>query len=296
MSRQNVREQVTLTDTVLVGKWVGQMSDRPQGWYATFAEMGAAGDLNFFNIRNRSVGIAYNNQDARDQLPYGIRVQSLGLRFWAATASTFTSCLNIGEAEIPREAWAEDEYTEPPFATLTNREELHAGVWEADIPNHCAAELRTNQDVRLKIPVAMLPPGTGPVGGGWGWGSPGDLIYYAQGGSPVPAISGESAPPYLGAFAGNLQHVEHGKVDIRFRFPFPIPLDIPKRANLNLTLKLSQYAREMLQRMWGPYWWPQPGDYSHDGPVTKVVKSALYGIECTMRGERLVQQRGDYSV
>lgn len=293
--RRNVREQIILTDTIMVGKWVGNMSDRPNGWFTTFAEVGAAGSLPFFNVRNRSIGTMYNNQDARDQLPYGMRIQSIGVRFWAGPTSTFTSCDNIGSTLVTRTPKAENDYTDPDFDTMTNREELHGAVWEADIPNHASAILRTNQDNRLKAPVALLAPGTGPVGGGWGWGSPGDLIYYAAGGTPVPAISTEGTPPYLGAFAGNLQEIQHGESDIRQRFPFPVPIEVPKRANLSLEVKLSQYAREMLQAIPGPYWFPVPNAFTVNG-LTKTVKSAVYGIECTILGERLVQQRGDYSV
>lgn len=293
--RRNVREQIMLTDTVLIGKWVGQMPDRPTGWFPTFAELGAAGTMNFFNVRNRSIGVMYNNQDARDQLPYGMRINSIGVRFYASTAGTFTSCDNVGSTDTARTPKAETDYTDPLFATLVNREELHAAVWEADMVNHASALLRTNQDIRLKCPVSMLASGTGPIGGGWGWGSPNDLIYYANGGTPVPAIAGESGPPHLGAFCGNLEDIQVGEVDIRQRFPFPVPIEVPKRANLSLEIKLSQYARELLQAIPGPYWWPVPNAFTVNG-LTKTVKSAVYGIECTLLGERLVQQRGDYAV
>jgi len=295
MGRQNVREQIQLTDVVLIGKYVGRMPDRPQGWFTTFSDLGSAGNMSFFNVRNRSIGLSYNNQDARDQLPYGIRVMSIGVRFFAATVSTFTACSNKGEQAAARIRYPETTYTDPAWALLTNREELHAGMWEADLPNHASASLKTNQDIRLRAAVAMLPSGTGPVGGGWGWGSPGDLVYAAQGGTPVPAISGETAPPYMGAFAGNLEDIEHGKTDRRFRFPFPVPLDIPKRANLSIEIGLSQYAREMLQAIPGPFWWPVPNAWTSSG-LSTAVKSAVYGVECSIIGERLVQQRGDYSV
>jgi hypothetical protein len=284
-----------LTDTVMVGKFVGGLTDRPSGWFASFADLGAAGSLSFFNVRNNSIGTMYNNQDARDQLPYGFRIQSIGIRFWSSTASTFTVCYNLGDTELQREAKAETDYTDPLFTDMVNREELHAAVWEGDLPNHASAMLKTNQDIRLKAPVTMLASGTGPIGGGWGWGSPNDLIYYANGGSVVPAIAGETTPPHLGAFCGNLEDMQVGEVDIRQRFPFPVPIDVPKRANLSLEIKLSQYARELLQTIPGPYWWPVPNAFTING-LTKSTKAAVYGIECTLLGERQVQQRGDYAV
>jgi hypothetical protein len=294
--RQNVREQIILTDTVLVGKYVGQMTDRPSGWFASFADAGAAGSFSFMNVRNRSIGITYNNQDARDQLPFGMRITSLGVKFWApACASQFTACQNKGSTTLDRVAVSDETYTDPPYAELTNREELHSAVWESDLPNHCSLILRTNQDIRLRGPVALFTPGFGPVGGGWGWGSPSDL-WMAAIGTPVPAISHESSGPNFGGYAGNLQTIAHGEVDLRKRFPFPIPIAVPKRANLNIEIKLSQYAKEMLKGITGPYWIPFPNAIGADQILTKSVRAVMFGIDVTVMGERLIQQRGDYSV
>jgi hypothetical protein len=300
--RRNVREQIILTDTILVGKYVAQMSDRPQGWFATFADAGAAGSFNFMNVRNRAIGIMYNNQDARDQLPFGMRIMSIGIKFWSpAAASHFTACQNKGSTANPgaRTPFSDSAVTDPSYEELTNREELHCGVWEADIPNHVSIILRTNQDIRLRGPAAMFTPGFGPVGGGWGWGNPGDLITRAipgGSGTPAPMISQESGPPNFGAYAGNLETVQHGEVDLRQRFPFPIPMDVPKRANLSVELKLSQYGKELLKAMTGPYWIPMPNAFAAGGTLTKSVKAVMFGIDVTIKGERLVQQRGDYSV
>lgn len=304
--RKNVREQIILTDTVLIGKYVGKMTDRPQGWFTTFADAGAAGSFSFMNVRNRSIGIAYNNQDARDQLPFGMRIMSIGVKFWApGTASHFTACTNKGSTATggDRTPYDETQSADPSFSLLTNREELHNGVWEADLPNNCSLELRTNQDIRLRGPVAMFNPGFGAVGGGWGWGSPQDLIARAAQfeGVNFPMIAREYGAtadpmgPTFGAYAGNVQEVQHGEVDLRRRFPFPIPIDVPKRANLSVVIKLSQYAREMLKAIPGPYWYPVANAY-WSGGLTKSVKSVVFGIDVTIKGERLVQQRGDYSV
>lgn len=304
---ERVREQIILTDTVLVGKYVAQMTDRPQGWFATFADAGKAGRFSFMNVRNRAIGLMYNNQDARDQLPFGMRIMSIGVKFWApAAASHFTACTNKGSTATTgtRTPYDEAATTDPDYALLTNREELHCGVWEADIPNHCSLVLRTNQDIRLRGPVAMFTPGFGAVGGGWGWGNPGDLITKAVpggGGTPAPMISRESSTasspqPNFGAYAGNLETVQHGEVDLRQRFPFPIPIDVPKRANLSVEIALSQYGKEMLKAMYGPYWIPMPNAFATSTTISKTVKAVMFGIDVTIKGERLTQQRGDYSV
>lgn len=293
--RMNVREQIILTDTVLVGKHVGRLSNRPQGWFSTFSDLGNAGECSFMNVRNRSIGVMYNNQDARDQLPFGMRIMSIGVKFWAPSVSTFTACLNKGSTDTDREPYSDETTANPTYAQLTNREELLSGMWEADIPNHCSMIMRTNQDIRLRAPVAMLTPGYGAVGGGWGWGSPGDLSVRALGGTPGPSISNEALPPAFGGYATNLETVQHGVADIRQRFDFPIPIDVPKRANLSITIKLSQYAKELLKAISGPYWFPVADEITVDG-LQKTIKSVCFGMQVTLKGERLVQQRGDYSV
>lgn len=295
--RMNVREQIILTDTVLIGKHVLQMTNRPQGWFGNFADAGAAGSFFFMNVRNSSIGIMYNNQDARDQLPYGMHIMSIGVNFFAcASASTFTACENKGSSDTARTPYSDEARADPAYALLTNREELHAGIWSADLPNHVNLRLKTNQDIRLEGPVALFSPGVGAVGGGWGWGSPQDAIDMNAGGTPRPMISQELAPPTFGGYAVNLQTVQHGEPDIRRRFPLPIPLDVPKRANLSIELELSQYAKELLKAIPGPYWIPMVNEIGTDTALTKSVKAAMYGIQITVKGERLVQQRGDYSV
>lgn len=293
---QNVREQIILTDTVLVSKFVGQLTDRPNGWFTSFAGAGAAGEFSFMNVRNRSIGIQYNNQDARDQLPFGMRIMSIGVKFFAPPcASQFTACENKGSTEISRVPVGDDVYTDPAYPLLTNREELHSALWESDLPNHMSLTLRTNQDIRLRGPAAIFTPGFGAVGGGWGWGSPGDLYMAAYAGTPTPSISHETGAPTFGGYVTNLETIAHGEVDIRQRFPFPIPIDVPKRANLSVTLKLSQYGKEMLQAITGPYWMPFP-KYVDSDALKKSVKAAMFGIDCTIKGERLIQQRGAYHV
>jgi hypothetical protein len=287
--RMNVKEQIILTDTVLVSKWVGQMTDRPQGWFSTFADCGAAAEISFFNVRNNSVGIAWNNQDARDQLPYPMRIMSIGVKFLSpACVSMFTACTQ--QADNSWLAKAEDSYTDPAGTDLLNREELHAALWEADIPNHMTLQLKTNQDIRLQGPVALFAPGYGAVGGGWGWGSPG--LWNDAG-----AVAGEGAYTILcGTHVTGHQTVQHGEVDVRSRFPFPINLDMPKRANLSVVLRMSQYARDMLQAIPGPFWHSLPYQWtSGNQEVTKTAHAALFGIQVTIQGERLVQQRGDYA-
>lgn len=282
-----VRNQIYLTDTVLVSKWVGRLTgDRPPGWFTTFADVGAAGSLHFMNTRNRSIGVMWNNQDARDQLPYGMRVQTIGVKFFGPTcASQFTACHHDTD-----NGWTpkpEDEYDDPSENELINREELHAAVWEADLPNHCSLQLRTNQDVRLKGPIALFPPGYGAVGGGWGWGSPGDWINNGQS-TPNTIVCGDNVT--------NHEAIEHGEVDLRQRWMFPVNLEIPKRSSFEIVIEFNQYARDMLQAIPGPHWHSFPYGQVIDFAVAKLSRAALFGVQVTVHGERLIQPRAEYEV
>jgi hypothetical protein len=285
----NVKQPIILTDTVLCSKWVGQMTDRPPGWFTSFAGLGAARELPFMNVRNSTVGIMWNNQDARDQLPFGMRIQSIGVKFFGPVcASQLTGCVRSDQGvDLDFEPVEDDEFTDPSYINLLNREELHSAMWEADLPNHCSLTLTTNQDIRLRAPVAMLTPGYGPIGGGWGWGSPGTWQPYA--GGEAPEISCADG-------CTNLETIQHGDADIRQRFEFPVRLDVPKRANLAVKIKLSQYASDLLQAIHGPYWHRWPAEQNEDFGIVKKVSAALFAIQVTIRGESLIQQRGDYHV
>lgn len=299
----NVREPITLIDTVLCSRYVAQMSDRPQGWFSSFSDMGTAGEFSFFNVRNKSIGIMWNNQDARDQMPYGLVIDSVGVSFIApGCASQFTACDRISTDANGHGIWdpSAEEPDPPTEEDLVNREELHSALWGSDLPNHASVTLSTNQDERLVGFPAMFPPGYGPVGGGWGWGSPNDWIAEAVDGDIH--FPGRSAGHIIhcGSFAGNLQTIQEGQPDIRQRCEFPVSIEVPKRATLRMNIKLSIYAREMLQAMIGPHWftWVDEitGVYPDVMAVSKAVKATAFGIQCTIKGTRLVQQRGDYHV
>lgn len=298
---QNVRNKIILADTILITKWLRQIADAPRGWFATFADAGRAGSFSFFNVRNRAIGLPYNNQDARDQLPYGMRLKSIGVSFFGpGCASQFTACEFIENVVAeppapsgPRYDSGADEPINPTAADLCNREELHSAWWQADIPNHASMILRTNQDERLKGPVVMFPPGYGPVGGGWGWGSPQSLAFDRE------APASDFSPPCSDTIT-NRENVQSGVSDMRQRWEFPVSIDIPRRANLEVVIDLSDYAREALQVQEGPHWWPWINTLTagvEDDPVaTKSVKAAVFGIQVTLAGERLIQQRGEYHV
>lgn len=140
----NVEETFPLFDTVAVTERLPSIHPTPPGWFSTFAAMGAANDIAFFNVRNKATcGRAYNNQDTRDQTAWGYLLRSVGVQFFA-----------------------------PPIASLLDADNyMHMqnnALWEAELPQHAALTLRINQDDYLKINVAMVNAGIGPTIGGWG--------------------------------------------------------------------------------------------------------------------------------
>lgn len=249
----NVLESQTLYDTVLVSPFVDYMKFN-DGWYNSFAGIGAANEIPFFNVRNRNHHLAYNNQDTRDQTAYGMKIYSLGVTFFAPQIATQFHDIEGGAS----------------FA-----EEIHSAVWEADLPQHAAAILRVNQDDRLKIQCCMSPPGYGPSGGGMGHGDP-----------TVPTFEETTNPAIMKGMTGM------GVPDLNNQWPFPEPIDVPRRASISVVIKLSEWARQMLQIMVGPLRYvfaPAAGG----GQIDETLY-CMFGIQVSMKVKRYVQQRGQY--
>lgn len=258
MSEQflNVHESMTMVDTVLVGLDVPDFEFN-DGWYETFATIGSATELPFFSVRNRNHGLMYNNQETRDQMSYGMRIYSLGVRFFGAQVATQV---------IPDEALT--------FGV----EEIHSSIWEADLPRHASLILRTNQDERLKHNCAMAPSGMGPFGGGMGHGEP----------SAWNSATAECPSFMKGMTSQSMPGITN-------RWPFPVPLDIPKGATLSVVIRFSEYAKQLLQAMVGPL--GVPFQYYNETTEEYEYKShsSLFGIQVSLQVERLTQQRGAYS-
>jgi hypothetical protein len=135
---ENVSESWVLYDTVLIGAGTAALQHN-NGYFTTFAAMGGANSIPFFNVRNRNHGLAYNNQDTRDQLPYVLKIYSIGVSFWGPSTSTYTD--NGGIALAPQRTALD--------------------LFETELPKHMSLTLQTNQDERLKIASMMCPPGYG---------------------------------------------------------------------------------------------------------------------------------------
>jgi hypothetical protein len=246
---QNVAESRPLYDTISVSGFNTSPND-VDGWFTTFALFGAAAGHYFFNVRNRSVGIAYNNQDKRDALPYAMRMKSFGVTFFAPSIRDLYNTIDPAAAD--EDVWACD-------------------FWEKELPRHSSIEFVVMQDEHIACNSFACPPGYGMVGGGFGRGyatTQEDITSY-------PTIKG---------------HVSQGVPEMGNRWPFPGDLDVPRDGNIFARVQFSEWARNILQTMTGPGWIVGPNS---DGSAFQGMY-ANFGIQVSIFGEALIQQRGEY--
>jgi hypothetical protein len=242
-ARENVTESWVLYDTVIVAPNLSTYWTYRDGYFGTFAAMGAASGIPFFNVRNRNHGLAYNNQDTRDQLPYAMHIYSIGVSFFAPSTSTFLNS--------------------------NGQQRYSHDVWETELPKHTSLTLKTNQDDRLKLNCLMAPPGYGVIVSG---AAQGDIeTAYAE--PPISKLSFTQGEPLL-----------------TNKWGFKKPLQVPRRASLSVNIGLSEYARNMLGVMPGPY----PQRLLGTGAMWSNLGGA-FGIQVTLGGVREVQQRGQYA-
>lgn len=183
MEFQNVLETYPLYDTVLVQNDLASLSLRPQGWFASFAAMGNATDIPFFNQRNvASAGLPYCNLETRDQCPWPFLIRQLNIHFFAPQFAA--------QLELP--------------GTHNLWEMKHTPIWEADLPRHFGVEVKVNTDIKLEAAVMMPGSGGGPVGGGYG-------SYGTEAGGP------ETSPLVYNSGSQGVAHRSNG-----FKFPIPI--------------------------------------------------------------------------
>lgn len=210
MTFKNVGENWLLYDTVAVYNDAAASFSNPAGWFGSFAAMGAANEINFFNVRNREIGLPYNNQDSRDQMAYGYELYSIGVSFFA---NTITSAAG----------WFVDQNFSPDDQT--------GHLFMSDLPRHAALTLRVQQDDRLKSNVLMAPAGYGPFGDGYGRGAPSTL------------------PNAINGYDHHASVVTQGVPEKDARWKFPKPIMIPRRATINVRIQFNEYAKQMLAVM-----------------------------------------------
>lgn len=256
MSFMNVREKWFMYDTVMISAYVDSLSHPIPGWYPSFAAMSQVDEISFFNQRNRSIGIAYNNQDARDQVPFALVAESISVNFYACACSSQYGALSGTN-------------------THRGRTDVVSTFFENEVPQHCSAIFRTNQDERLKINTAMIPASTRPIG-------------YSMGQGDTVEFFGSSASVTAGGM---------GKPELKYRWEFGADgIGIPRRATLSVSLRWVEWLRDVFSRLWGPGYikfWNEVA--AQPAPThAEVFLPSAFLIQCLITGSRQVQQRGEY--
>lgn len=257
---RNVKEPWFMYDTIGISEWVDDQDHPPVGWYSSFADLGAADELTFFDTRNKSIGIAYNNQDSRDQLSFAYIINSISVGFFGPALATL-----ISRATIPGDT------------TSIGRNDALSAWWDLEFPQHCSAILRVNQDERLKTNAAIIGPGYGPVGSCIGQGDMSD---------PASTIGGMNTSVHAGG---------QSRSALKLRWEFPNGMGVQRRASMNVSLRLTEWARTALQTVWGPGWFLLRDYDSDETPANPIVpRQSMFMIQVMLTGMREVQQRGQY--
>lgn len=258
-SFQNVAESWELHDTVLIcNRFYGQEQTTP-GWFLTVDDFISQETHSFFKSRTEAMaGAAYCNQQSADNMDFAFVCYSIGITFFAPCISPL--CSYNSETHVM-------EKIDPVLAQL----------FTFDLPRHCAVQFKTNQDVRMEAPCYAVPPGYGPVGGGASSElEVTDTLYANQ--FPTIVFAGTQGVPVL-----------------RNRFKLPVPIGIPRTATVEGVLFVSEYGRYLLDDAYGPTYIPFE-EYAYPSPVNREYHPARFGVQMSLLGKRLVQQRGQYHV
>jgi len=146
-------------------------------------------------------------------------------------------------------------------------------IFLADLPDHCSVRMQIQQDDVLKTNVPLCPSGYGPVGGGYGQASPNSQFAVA-------------ADKSYSAITQSTAHITN-------RWKFPTRIKVPRNAALSVELQFSEYGRQLLLAMVKQNTQDMFSGHGHAADVDHDSKT-FYGIQVSLIGQRLVQQRGAY--
>lgn len=259
----NVAEAWSLYDTLIVSPtWYGQ-EDSVQGWFANFPAFSQQERHSFFKSRTEAnASLAYCNKNTADTMDFAMEVYSMGCAFFAPGVRALMA------------------NTDPdPAYEFINSQIAH--WWEVELPRHCSIEFKVQQDVVLELPAMACSPGYGPVGGG------ASFEHEAVTRNPDP-VNADYLPTMNMA-------VTQGVPTPKNRWPFPKPIQVPRTATIEAILTVSEYGRDYMANLTGlnPQYVfggipgaPQDPDYT--------IFPARFGVQVSLLGKRLVQQRAQY--
>ena len=152
-------------------------------------------------------------------------------------------------------------------------ENTPAHAFLVDLPNHCSIRMQIQQDDVLKSCVPLAPAGYGPVGGGYGQTSPITQFTVA-------------ADKCYSAVTQSTAHLTN-------RWKFPTRIKVPRNAALCVELQFSEYAKNFLQALVKQNTQDVMSGNGHQENADHDSKT-FYGIQVSLIGQRLIQQRGQY--
>lgn len=253
----NVGEPWPLYDSICVTNKLYGSENNLNGWFTSFQTFALNEQHIFFKMRSEGVaGLAYNNQQSSDRLDYGFDAYSFGVSFKAPG----TRYLGF----VQENQFSPIDYPPDTFS---------AHWWECELPNHCAVQLKVQQDIVAEGPALDFPPGYGSSGGGAGM---------AQG----------ETPAYPDNFGYCNYASTQGTPIFQNRHKFENPIGIPRDATIEGILFISDFAREILMGMGNVpnYLIPEPEQQNH----YFLHPPARFMIQMSLLGVRYVQQRGQY--
>lgn len=263
----NVVESASLYDTILIcSDFYGQEAN-VRGWYTTFAAFAAQEEHHFFTVRNESTAsLPYCNLQSADSMDFAFMCYNIGLRFFGPSPNI---CGTPAAVE------------DPVPGSILGIDPGVAHFFCYDLPNHISISLKTQQDTRVELTGYACPPGYGPTGGG-------AAFQITQ-----QAIEGD--PTTYNQRAQMNMFGTQGIPLLTNRFKLPSPIGIPRTGIIEGVLKLSEYARYVLGRLAGPsnYFFTEDDAPSVVGSITYQFPQR-FGVQFSLFGKRLVQQRGQY--
>jgi hypothetical protein len=260
---ENVAEAWAIYDTAIVCETIYE-SPTPQGWFTSFANMAQQEKHTFFKGRTEAnVGLQYCNMQSADTMDYAFECYSLGLTIFVPASNTQAVEM---EAAVP---------PPPPPPFIANLESAHLHWFQFELPRHLGIQFKVQQDIRAELCGYLAPSGYGVTGSGTAF--PDSDKVAGAGDLPIMKFYGNQGVPIL-----------------KNRWEFATPIGIPRTSTIEGILWFSEYARYVMGNMAGPwsYIFQNPGVAADDYSYFPM----RCGIQMSLLGKRLVQQRGQYHV
>lgn len=255
----NVAESYPIYDTLIICSDLYGKEQSINGWYTTFRTFADDEKHTFF--KDRTIGnshLAYTNMDSVDTIDYAFKAFSIGVRFFGPCSPEGYNDIVVSPAGINEEVI--------PF-------------WMFDLPKHVGLDFRVQQDVIIENTCLATPPGYGPRGGG--------------GAQPLV----DSTADFPNQVPWKVVTGSNGEPVIDNRFPFPDPIEIPRNTPIEANLYLSNYVRYIIGGWIGPRDWvllTEEQSAQPPGITDFFSMPTRFGIQVSLYGYRLVQQRGQY--